>query len=178
MKDGEIMRETLQSKILSMLEQVSPLLSAEIAEELDTHIEIIENELDSLIEQGLIYKNENNDAYYPNMRYRFEYIDKVQKETQEINETAKKELESLKETVKETEKNIKSIYVNIISMMSVFVAIFTLVTVNASFVFNIAKENLYNVFFGIIVLNLFVVFCIIVLLIGVRLIIIRPLTKK
>ncbi|MDE7177075.1 MAG: hypothetical protein K2O59_04605 [Lachnospiraceae bacterium] len=76
------------------------------------------------------------------------------------------------------DKNVNGIYVNIISMMAIFVAIFALITVNANIVFTLTEENAKNVFDGIIAINIFVVICILVLLIGVRLFIINPLLKK
>lgn len=76
------------------------------------------------------------------------------------------------------DKNVNGIYVNIISMMAIFVAIFALITVNANIVFTLTEENAKNVLVGIIVINIFVVICIIVLLFGVKLIIIKPLLDK
>ena len=65
-----------------------------------------------------------------------------------------------------------------ISIISVFVAIFALITVNANISFKLTTYNMNEVFWGIIVVNIFVMLCIIALLLAVRLLIINKLTGK
>ena len=69
-------------------------------------------------------------------------------------------------------------YQNIISIISVFVAIFALITVNANITFELTKQNMCDVFWGIIVVNVFVVICIMILLVATRIFIINPLLGK
>lgn len=91
---------------------------------------------------------------------------------------AKDNYEDLTVKIEGIDKNVNGIYVNIISMMAIFVAIFALITVNANIVFTLTEENATKVLVGIIAINIFVVMCIIALLVGVRLIIIKPLLDK
>lgn len=91
---------------------------------------------------------------------------------------AKGNYEELAENVERVDKNVNGLYANIISLMSIFVAIFALITVNANMVFNVTPENMAPIFWGIIKVNGFVVVCIIALLFGVRLIIINPLIEN
>lgn len=84
----------------------------------------------------------------------------------------------LSEKIEIIDKNVNGIYANIISIMSIFVAIFALITVNANIAFELTQQNLYDVFWGIVKINVFVVICITVLLLAVRIIIINPLIGK
>lgn len=59
-----------------------------------------------------------------------------------------------------------------------FVAIFALITVNANITFELTQQNMCNVFWGIIVVNVFVVICIVILLGATRILIINPLLGK
>jgi hypothetical protein len=170
------MLETIQNRIVYMLEKTSPLVAEELAWEFDIPVEIIKEELDSLCKQYIVHKEGDN--YYANTRYRLDSIDKIQKETKEINANYKKELKQLKNRSNEIENKIESIYLNIISLMSIFVAIFSLIVTNANIVFNITQKNMKTVFKGIAVTNLFVVICIIVLLIGIKLLIINSFYKR
>ena len=43
--------------------------------------------------------------------------------------------------VEDISQNVNALYVNIISLMSVFVAIFALITVNANIAFELTTEN-------------------------------------
>lgn len=88
---------------------------------------------------------------------------------------AKGDYEELAEKVDKVDKNVNSLYANIVSLMSIFVAIFALITVNANIAFSLSAENMTDIFGGIIIINVFVVICIIALLFGVRFIIINPL---
>lgn len=91
---------------------------------------------------------------------------------------AKISYDDLADKVEMVDKNINVLYANIISLMSIFVAIFALITVNANMVFNLTTENMSEIFWGIIKVNGFVVICIITMLWGVRVIIINPLIKR
>lgn len=170
------MEKTIQEKILYLLRKTNPLMSAELAEEFDTSIDVIERELNSLIQQEMVYRD--GDVYYANTRYRLDNIEKLQKETREINENYKKELKRLKKRSSEIESKINNIYLNLISLMSVFVAIFSLIVTNANITFKLTQENMVGVFKGIIITNLFVILCIIILLIGIKVLIINSLRKS
>lgn len=84
----------------------------------------------------------------------------------------------MEEKYDEVSKNVNGLYANIISIISVFVAIFALITVNANITFKLTQENVYDVFWGIIEVNIFVVICIVILLVVTRVLIINPLLGK
>lgn len=86
--------------------------------------------------------------------------------------------DNLTKQIDNSQEQLKSIYANIISLMSIFVSIFALITINSNIIFKITQENLDNVFWGIIRVNIFVVCCILALLIGVRYIILGCLSKS
>lgn len=169
------MEKTIQEKILNLLRELSPLTLEELAEILTVHIDVIKRELNSLIKQEMVYQD--GEGFYANTRYRLENIDELQKETKEINEAYKKELKRLKKRSSEIEYKINNIYLNLISLMSIFVAIFSLIVTNANITFKLTQENMSEVFEGIIITNLFIVLCIIILLIGIRVLIINFLRK-
>ena len=56
--------------------------------------------------------------------------------------------------------------------------IFALIVVNANITFSLTSENMREVFWGIIVMNVVVVGCILALLIGIRFILVGKLLKK
>lgn len=79
--------------------------------------------------------------------------------------------------VASTIKDIRKLYADLIGIISIFVAIFALITVNANISFKLTTYNMNEIFKGIIIINLVVVGCIVVLLGAVRLLIINNLTK-
>lgn len=83
----------------------------------------------------------------------------------------------LSKEIENSQKQLKSIYANIISIMSIFVSIFALITVNGNIVFSITQENLTNYISGIILVNIFVIICIISLLLAIKFLIINGLNK-
>ena len=88
---------------------------------------------------------------------------------------ARDSYEDLSNDMAKMKENVNGLYANLISIIAVFVAIFALITVNANIAFELTKENMCDVFRGIIAVNIFVVVCIIALLIATRLIIINPI---
>ncbi|RGD36214.1 hypothetical protein [Sellimonas intestinalis] len=170
------MQDSIQSYCMKMLEAASPLRIEEMAQELDVKVEMVRKELASLVSQDLVCKD--GDFYYINTRYKMADINKIQKETKELNESYKKELCKLKKRSKNIEIKVNTLYINFITLMSIFVSIFSLIATNASIIFNLTQENTKIVFVGIIVTNLFVVICIVILLIAIKILIINPMQKK
>lgn len=84
----------------------------------------------------------------------------------------------LTEKYEKVSKNVNGLYANIISIIAVFVAIFALITVNANITFDLTTQNTYDVFWGIVKINVFVVICIIAMLGATRILIINPLIKE
>ena len=102
----------------------------------------------------------------------------IRKVVKEETVNAKDTYDDLEEKYDEISKNVNGLYANIISIISVFVAIFALITVNANITFKLTQENMYDVFWGIIEVNIFVVICIVILLVVTRVLIINPLLGK
>lgn len=136
--------------------------------------------LKKLVEQQKVLRIETNRNIYYTVNREATFGDVANMHNEIAKETvkAKDNYEELKEDMEQIRENVNSIYVNIISVMSIFVAIFALITVNANIAFELTTQNMYDVFWGIIKINIFVAICIIVLLIGVRVIIINPLLGK
>ena len=85
--------------------------------------------------------------------------------------------DEVKEQVESAIKDIRKLYADLIGIVSIFVAIFALITVNANIAFKLTTTNMNEIFWGIIVMNVFVVLCIIALLGAVRKLIIDKLTE-
>ena len=85
--------------------------------------------------------------------------------------------DEVKEQVESAIKDIRKLYADLIGIVSIFVAIFALITVNANIAFKLTTTNMNEIFFGIIAMNIFVVICIVILLYAVRKMIIDKLTE-
>ncbi len=186
----------LNTKIINYLEKsLSPMTAVSMSRDLNESLNNIERALGELevgnLVEKIIPKNKNsNRIYYALKRNSFNGIDKknVSNNEKAVNavksaiaqETVdvKDGYEDLSEKIERVDKNVNGLYANIISIMSIFVAIFALITVNANIVFKLTKEDMQAVFLGIIAINVFVVICILALLMGVRRIIINPLIGK
>ncbi len=194
--------ENINDRILEYLDFTqSPMTLDSISEYFNLSRNRAERALDELIMGGLVLKifpqNSNIDkrAYYTNAKCKIKEIaidenkgEEADKHTEsnmdmhiEIAQeviNAKDNYTDLKGKIDHIDKNVNGLYANIISIISVFVAIFALITVNANIAFTLTEQNMDGVFTGIVVINLFVVICILILLIGVKLIIINPLIRK
>lgn len=172
----------VRESIIAMLKDESPLSLTEISERLNMSKPTVLTYVRLLIEEDVIISissARNRKVYYAlNREATIEDVNKMHIEIAKETVDAKDIYEELKLQYDVVNANVNGIYVNIISMMSIFVAIFSLITVNANIVFKLTTENMPDVFWGIIKINGFVVICIIVLLIGVRKIIIDPMLKK
>lgn len=189
----------LNTKIINYLEKsLSPMTAASMSRDLNESLNNIDRALGELevgnLVEKIIPKNKNsNRIYYALKRNSFNGIDKKNVSNNEkavnavyavksaiVQETVdvKDGYEDLSEKIERVDKNVNGLYANTISIMSIFVAIFALITVNANIVFKLTKEDMQAVFLGIIAINVFVVICILALLMGVRRIIINPLIGK
>lgn len=104
------------------------------------------------------------------------YIYKIRDEISEKQDDLTKTQNEVKEQVESAIKDIRKLYADLIGIVSIFVAIFALITVNANIAFKLTTTNMNEIFFGIIFMNVFVVICIVILLIAVRKLIIDKLT--
>ena len=95
----------------------------------------------------------------------------------EISNDLKMQQDIVEKQVKSAVMDIKKLYADLIGIVSIFVAIFALITVNANIAFKLTTANMNEIFWEIIVMNVFVVLCIIALLGAVRKLIIDKLTE-
>lgn len=95
----------------------------------------------------------------------------------EISNDLKMQQDIVEKQVKSAVMDIKKLYADLIGIVSIFVAIFALITVNANIAFKLTTANMNEIFCGVIVMNVFVVLCIIALLGAVRKLIIDKLTE-
>lgn len=176
---GEKYIEYMRNQILKLLEE--PRRLEEISEKLCVSKASCFRTLAELIEQDKVMQISlgNRGTYY--------IIKKkaISDNVSDLNATivketvvAKDNYENLKKKVEKIDTNVNGLYANIISIMSIFVAIFALIAVNANIAFELTEQNMQGVFCGIIGVNLLVVVCMIILLVVVRIIIIKPLLGK
>lgn len=132
----------------------------------------------------LVQRNLKNDEANKNIEASFNKLyDHVMLECnrmryiEEISGNLKMQQDIVEEQVNSAVKDIKKLYADLIGIVSIFVAIFALITVNANIAFKLTTTNMNEIFWGIIVMNVFVVLCIIALLGAVRKLIIDKLTE-
>ena len=179
---SELHKRNIENEILDLLDEKAPMSMHQIAEELGIMNSMCVRNLAELVKKGKIVKlqaNSSGKAYYLlDKKATFEDISNMHIEVARETVNAKDNYEDLEEKIEKVASNVNSMYANIISIMSIFVCIFALITVNANITLKLTQENMNNVFCGIITMNVFVVICIVSLLIGIRAIIINPLIKK
>lgn len=138
--------------------------------------------LNDLIDKKIVYsfktKNGRKTYYSIEEHTTVNDIENMRKVVKEETVNAKDAYDDLEEKYNEVNKNVNGLYANIISIIAVFVAIFALITVNANITFNLTTQNMYDVFCGIVKINVFVVICIIAMLGATRILIINPLLGK
>lgn len=178
--------KNINEQILSFLEDsTSPMTLESIADAFIIPQNREKRALDELQCGGKVRElspeNKNNGRkYYTTTTKKFDCIDEnidnhLEKTIVQETVNVRDDYKDLSEKIEAIDKNVNGIYANIISIIAVFVAIFALITVNANIAFELTNVNMRNVFFGIIVVNIFVIACIIALLVATRLIIINPI---
>lgn len=135
-----------------------------------------------LVDQGIVseFEAENSGKKYCYIEEEMSNKDvsDMRKVVTEETINVKDTYNDLTEKYEKVSKNVNGLYANIISIIAVFVAIFALITVNANITFKLTTENMYDVFWGIVKMNVFVVICIIAMLGATRILIINPLIKE
>ena len=101
-----------------------------------------------------------------------------EKEILALQETISSKHGELSDSFERMEHDIKDLYANILTLMGIFVAVFAFIAVNSNITFELTKSNQSNIFWGIVVINIFVAVCIIALLFTLKFFIIRPLKKR
>lgn len=180
---SDLYQRNIKNEILELLEQKGPLTIQQIAEQLDVLKSMCKTCVNNLVEEEKLFRIQAKNSgrmYYALCKggYTAEEYKNLRDVIVEENVDAKDAYEELSEKIQKIDNNVNGFYANMISIISIFAAIFALITVNANIAFELTKENLQGVFVGIMVINLFVVACIIALLVCVRFIIINPILGK
>lgn len=94
-------------------------------------------------------------------------------------------LAHMRDYFEETEKNaksakegIKEIYAQIISLMTIFISIFSLIIINANIMTSLMDKEVNDIISSCVIINGCTLMVIVVLIVLIRLIIVRPLSKK
>ena len=142
----------IDKKILSLISSdVMPQSLAEIGEQLQISRTTVSMSLKKLEEEGLITRAGNSKTrqyYIPVKALRKidpDNLEQIDKEISNISADAKDQYEDIREKTENLEKRMKEFdgkmnqfYVNIISIMAVFVAIFALININVKIVADVA----------------------------------------
>lgn len=173
--------KSTEEKILDLLNEKSPMQLKEIANVAGITNAACARVLAKLCQEDKIVEIQGSASrrmyYIPNRKATYKDISNMHIEIAKDTVDAKDSYEDLSNDMAKMKENVNGLYANLISIIAVFVAIFALITVNANIAFTLTKENMCGIFSGIIVVNIFVVVCIIALLIATRLIIINPIIK-
>lgn len=163
-----------------LVEQKRPIAFRDIAEYGNLSQVSTANILQKLESEHKVSKTKTDRSMYymANISMEAEDLDNLHTIIQLDTVQAKDDYEIIAEKMEKVEKNVNLLYANIISIIAIFVAIFSLITVNANIAFKVTEENLNGVFQGIIFLNAFVVVCIVILIMAVRIVLINPLIEK
>ena len=176
------MGRNIRGEIQELLYRGPAMTVANISEELRISKATCKECLNQLIEKKEVYsfkaKNSGRIYYAIDEGMTVDDLENMRKVMKEETVNAKDAYDDLEEKYDEVSKNVNGLYANIISIIFVFVAIFALITVNANITFKLTQENMYDVFWGIIEVNIFVVICIVILLVVTRVLIINPLLGK
>jgi len=171
----------LEDEILQFLQNVEePKSLIEISQSCDFDKESTSGALNKLIDEGKVFtiRTTRNVYYAIERKATWDNVANMYNEISQKTIVARDNYNELNERIENIGNNVNGIYANIISIMAVFVAVFALITVNANITFKLTQNNMCHVFWGIVVINIVVVICIIALLLGVRIIIINPLLGK
>lgn len=173
--------KSAEERILDLLNEKAPMTIRKIAEETAMPHSTCARVLAKLCEEDKIVKIQGSSSgrtyYLVNREATFADVSNMHIEIAKDTIDARDSYEDLSNEMVSIQENVNGLYANLISIISVFVAIFALITVNANIAFKLTESNMHNVFCGIIAINIFVVICIIVLLLATKLIIINPMIK-
>ena len=176
---GLLQMKSAEERILDLLNEKAPMTIRKIAEETSMSHSTCARVLAKLCEEDKIVKIQGSSsgrAYYlMNREATVADVSNMHIEIAKDTIDARDSYEDLSNDMAKMKENVNGLYANLISIIAVFVAIFALITVNANIAFELTKENMCDVFRGIIAVNIFVVVCIIALLIATRLIIVNPI---
>lgn len=172
----------IKKEIQHLLNTNPPMTMKSISDELRITRGMAVRCVRDLVDQGIISEfeaeNSGKKYYYIEEEMSNKDVSDMRKVVTEETINVKDTYNDLTEKYEKVSKNVNGLYANIISIIAVFVAIFALITVNANITFDLTTQNTYDVFWGIVKINVFVVICIIAMLGATRILIINPLIKE
>lgn len=185
--------DSLDEKIFQYMNTLSrPITRKEISEGLGISLANVYHSFDCLLQQEKISQIASSDTLKSgNKRAQKYYVvgQANNEQTKDLNKTyvsflndAQEAIENMDKKVNNVEGQTKNIYLNLISIMGVFVAIFSLIVVNTSFLSGVITKDIdmAEAIKKLFLLNMPLVASIIILLLAVRWIVILPIcgTRK
>lgn len=179
------MNQELLDKVYRVIELYNrPVTTKDISLEMNLSFATTVNAMKQLVEAGkLVMLTSDN----PDETKRVKYYSIFSEKTDKVMEQKFATLDSaLAQQKDETDKRLneletatKSLYANMISIMGIFVAIFSLIVLNAEAIQHWLPTGMLfkDAFLKMLALNIPVVFAIIILLLAVRLIILRDFKR-
>ncbi|HZK62129.1 MAG TPA: HTH domain-containing protein [Anaerovoracaceae bacterium] len=185
-----------------------PVTAREIANEMDISMQTVYGAIQQLLREGKIEEYSSEDAslnnsaisrkinYYAVAQSNLPIVDsrldslavltdkynsfskKLSQEYVNLDTEIREQTNLLEARVNELENSTKNIYASIISIMGVFVAIFSLIILNISVVSESINGSTMDLLIKLVVLNIPLVGTIIILLFAVKYLIITPLCKS
>lgn len=159
----------------------APVSMRQIAEETKYSLVTTSRALEKLVSQGILEMVGSGNTKYYQIRTAKKSQEEIDLETRfvELSEALDEKIARHDRRIERVEKETEHLYTNMISIMSVFVAIFALIVINANAIAGTISEDakICDALLKLAVLNIPVVLCIIALLVGVRFIILRDFKR-
>lgn len=176
MPDGK----AIEDIILQSVENAGKATVKDISIITNTSIVITKKILEKLCSDGKIERLETSRGIYyiPIEGITYGQLEKMGSEINKVIYRAEDDTENVRDQIKGLEDDVNKIYSNFISLMSIFVAVFSLVLVNANIVFKITEQNIENFTRSVVIVNLSVCVCITIFVVLIRLIVLKPINRK
>lgn len=107
-----------------------------------------------------------------------EQFDKLGTETKKITFRAQDDMQNVADEVKLLKNQIERIYVDFISLMAIFVAVFSLVSVNANIIAAVADKCICYIVRTTVIVNISVCFCMFIFVLLIRAIVLKPIKER
>lgn len=176
------MSDDILSKVADVVRlYYRPVTASEIAQASGISSPAANNVLNRLVQQGIVEVVKDGSGNY----FQIPITEKSKEEANldvkfaRLDEGLTEKAENLNRRIEQVEKETEHIYANMISIMGVFVAIFALIVINANAIVGTfsGEGSLTLTLMNLLVLNVPVAICIIALLFGIRLIILRDFKR-
>lgn len=169
-----------REKIIDYLKENEKATQLELRNNLSISQAIVSDILKRLIDENIVERvpTNRNTYYILKEGLTAEKYDNLSSEIKKRVILVEESMENVKEQVDNANQNINKIYIDIISLMSVFVAIIALIITNADIVLKITESNIKNYLLDIVLVNLSVCICLAIFVVLIRFIVLKPLSKK